>query len=803
MFSKDFLLQIAATYGLTPEQKEVFLRRLLENKTHDEIADELNISQSACLRRMADVYKKFQIQGRGRGKDGELRNFLISKQEKLEQSSTSDAGLTDQISILRERVSVIEENTSQDSGVIPLATNQITESLFPSGHNCLIDLSCQNLPPQSNAFIGRSEDLSRLLKYLSEEHCNPVITVDGIGGVGKTALVLEAAKRCLEARNNQNYSEVPKFDAIIFVSAKETYLSPTGIIRRLESQQNLTDIYKAIAFTLNVPSILKTSGEEQYQIVKQSLRRQKTLLIVDNFETIHEEEKNKILGFLFDLPSTVKSVITTREQRVIHVQVRLDGLSEEDSLELIRQQIQEKALSLSDEQAKKLYHKAGGVPLVIIYAIGRLANSIPIEQILQDLKSENLKSESKDLAHFLFQKFVDELKGELAYQLLMAMAIFHKAPIFDALVSVAGLKTKPSSQVNNNLSHLQRLSLVRQQNGRYRMLPLTREYALAELNANQDFKKEAYQRCFDWYLNFAKKHGGDDWGEWHTEYDCIDEEWRNFMVVLNWCAEQGQYSQVDELWKYLNKCANLYGYWDERLKWLDWLLDKSRRCADWSTFVRVASAYSWTLILQESPENLVKANELQQKAWKRRERTEPQVQYALAENIAVLRIRQKRYQEAHEWFDTYKKLVAEAGINDKEQQRTDIRFFYYSAEILYREHKYEQAKSLYQKVVELAEKIGWIRFVVNAQSWLATIAVKQNNLDEAERLLDECLPVAERNKDKRRTACCQYSRARLEQLRGNLEKAREWANKAHKNFEGLGMGQDAEQVRSFLDSLTA
>jgi DNA-directed RNA polymerase specialized sigma24 family protein len=41
MLSHDFLLQIAATYGLTPEQREVFLMRLLEGKSHVEIAKAL------------------------------------------------------------------------------------------------------------------------------------------------------------------------------------------------------------------------------------------------------------------------------------------------------------------------------------------------------------------------------------------------------------------------------------------------------------------------------------------------------------------------------------------------------------------------------------------------------------------------------------------------------------------------------------------------------------------------------------------------------------------------------------------
>ena len=794
MFSQEFLVQIADTYGLTPDQKKVFLQRILDNKSHNEIADNLNISRSACLRRMADVYKKFHIEGRGKGKDSELRNFLITKQEQFDHSFVSSANLTTQINTLNDRMSYIENEKIE---------REIINSLFPSNPKCDSEFSCQNLPPQSNEFIGREEDLSRLLEYLSEEHANPVITVDGIGGVGKTALVLEAAYRCLKAKDSKNNSEIPKFDAIIFVSAKENYLTPTGIIRRLESQQHLDNIYKAIAFTLNIPCILQASGEEQYQIIKQNLSKQRTLLIVDNFETIKEEEKDKVLGFLFDLPATVKSVITTREQRVIYVSIRLDKLSKEDSLKLILQQTHQKNIKLSEDEIEKLYLTSDGIPLVIIYSIGRLANSVSLNEILENLKFKKLKSESKDLANFIFQNSIEDIKDKPAYYLLLAMSIFHKAPLKDALVNVAGLEAEPLFTVDNNLSYLQRLSLVYLQNGHYRMLAPTREYSLTRLNNEPDFKKQAYNRWVQWYLKFAEKYGRDDWGEWHNQYDFIAREWRNLMAVLEWCKFKGNYDEFEKIWQYLNKCANLYGYWDDRLKCLDWLVKESERKGDLKTFVKVTTAYSWTLILRESSANLEEADKRQQRAWELREQADPLVKCVLAENIAVLRIRQKKYKDALEWFDRYEELITETKSDEQQKQRSKIRLFYYKAEILYREGKYDEAKNLYQKVVEQAEKINWLRFTINAKSWLASIAIKKRKFDEAERLLKICLPIAERNHDKRRTALCQFCFARLEKSKGNLNTAKEWAEKALDSFERLGVPRDIEELNSFIKGCTA
>jgi tetratricopeptide (TPR) repeat protein len=778
MFSHEFLYQIASTYGLTSDQNTVFLKRFLDNKSHQEIANDLGISVSAGLRRMAEVYKKFNINGKSRGKDGELRKFLIHQLDQKFNSNESNIRIDERIEYLSDRLANFEQATLQESIISPIVSSLNKSYNYPS----------HNLPAKTNEFIGRKNELNKIIKCLSEDYASPIIEVDGIGGIGKTAFVLEAAYQFLIPKDDQTFSS--RFDAIIFTSAKEDNLLPIGIIKRLERHQTLDNICQEIAFTLDEPIITKTeNGKTQCELVKQKLTRKKILLIVDNLETLDSEEKFKVISFLKDLPGTVKSI------SVIHVDIRLNALSEEDCFQLIKQQTQEKSVSLNDEQIKDIYQASSGVPLAIIYAIGRLANSANIESVIEDLNSDK-----SDLAEFLFKRSVEEIKGTPAYDLLISLAIFKEDPLQDALVEVAGLKAN-SKVASTALELLQRISLITKHNGRYKMLSPTREYALAELHNNQDFEDQARRRWFNWHIEFAKKHGKDDWGEWHHEYDRIEEEWENFQEVLVWCALKDDYLKLKELWDYLNKCANLYGHWDDRLHWLNWLIQKSERNNDWATHVKVLTAYSWTLILQESADHLLEANNHQQKAWNMRERADPFVQSVLAENIAVLHIRQEKYEEARDWFNRYEKLVTESALDDLEKQRSEMRHLYYEAEIHYRQKEYDKAKEIYQKVVEKAKQINWLRFEINAQSWLATIAIKQRDFDKAERLLNRCLPVAERNHDKRRMACCEYSYARMEKARGNLERAREWAKRALESFERLGVIRDAKELLTFLEEL--
>jgi hypothetical protein len=76
-----------------------------------------------------------------------------------------------------------------------------------------------NLPRRA-AFFGRDKEMDRVLGALGPEERGWGVVIDGIGGIGKTALAVEAAYRC---------KEDGLFDAFIFVSAKQKRLEPGGI----------------------------------------------------------------------------------------------------------------------------------------------------------------------------------------------------------------------------------------------------------------------------------------------------------------------------------------------------------------------------------------------------------------------------------------------------------------------------------------------------------------------------------------------------------------------------------------------
>ncbi|MEM6755415.1 MAG: sigma factor-like helix-turn-helix DNA-binding protein, partial [Cyanobacteria bacterium P01_C01_bin.38] len=81
MLPTDFLTEMAHNQELSRDQEEVFLLRMGEGKSYEEIASELNTSADACLKRMGQVYKKFNVSGSSRGKENRLRISLSNQWE--------------------------------------------------------------------------------------------------------------------------------------------------------------------------------------------------------------------------------------------------------------------------------------------------------------------------------------------------------------------------------------------------------------------------------------------------------------------------------------------------------------------------------------------------------------------------------------------------------------------------------------------------------------------------------------------------------------------------------------------------
>jgi LuxR family glucitol operon transcriptional activator len=454
------------------------------------------------------------------------------------------------------------EHRTQLSDHGSLKSTPITQANLPSTVQPL-----HNLPHRDYMrMVGREDEAKKLLEWLALEHPISRISVEGIGGVGKTALLLETAYRCLQASKipftQQSSQEIlPTFEAIVFTSAKPQHFTPCGILPRFRRERTLRDIFISLARTLNCCNTACVNLEEAFEQIYQALESRRTLLIVDNIETF--EQQHDVLGFLYDLPTTVKVVITSRELTPFTA-IRLAALSQTEALNLIQCQAQEKGVHLSLGESQKLYQTTGGIPAAIVYAVSQLAAGYGLQNV-----STCLMQSKGDFSRFYFESTFQRLQGQPAHRLLMALAFFPKPPLREAICAVAAVSEPIAIE---GLAQLHQLSLIQYQQGRYTVQSLTRSYVLAELSAYPGFEEQARCRWINWYLHWVQKHKGKGGKVWNDDHP-IEQEWDNIREVMEWCIIRDRYTDACQLWQGVKCYTYSQGYQPNHLAFWEMPLD--------------------------------------------------------------------------------------------------------------------------------------------------------------------------------------------------------------------------------------
>lgn len=159
-----------------------------------------------------------------------------------------------------------------------------------------------NLPMadyDDTGFIGRRKDKELLRSKLLGAY--PVISIIGVGGYGKTSLALSCLYDLIEEYKE---TENPIFDTIMWVTLKTRGLQDGDFKYIKNSINSLNDAIKKSDQQLNLDSSLSNIDNILYY-----MKKHKTLLVIDNLETINIIENRRLFE---ELPTGSKILITSR-----------------------------------------------------------------------------------------------------------------------------------------------------------------------------------------------------------------------------------------------------------------------------------------------------------------------------------------------------------------------------------------------------------------------------------------------------------------------------------------------------------
>lgn len=358
------------------------------------------------------------------------------------------------------------------------------------------------LPPQTTAFVGREAELAALDALLADP-ATRLVTVCGLGGVGKTRLALAAAERQL---GRVAAGEIPYADGVFFVA--------------LAGISTAAQLTSAVANGLGL--ILEPGPRSQRRQLLDYLRHRHLLLMLDNYDQLVDD-----VGLLADIVETapfVTLVVTSRERLLLHFEqvLALDGLAVpatdesadaagHDAVELFLRAAQRAAPDFSpgpDDMARivAICRLVEGLPLAIELAaawIALLSPAVILEELRQGLTL--LTTELRDVP--ARQRSVRAV-CEAAWERLsppersafMRLSCFRGGFTLEAAREVAQADLPV-------LAHLVNRSLIRRSHdrGRYGIHELLRQYAAERIGGGEP-ARELHARHAGYYCRLLARH---------------------------------------------------------------------------------------------------------------------------------------------------------------------------------------------------------------------------------------------------------------------------------------------------------
>jgi hypothetical protein len=214
------------------------------------------------------------------------------------------------------------------------------------------------LHPNCEKFIGRREKIDEIKSKLGLRH--PVIALDGLGGVGKTAIAIQAVRELYDDRSRYLF--------IASLSAKSKmwlgHVSP-----RAASFAGLHGLLSEIANV--IPDVAKTDDTlklKEYLI--QFMSDMNGLIVVDNLEEINDDGVFKFLSQ--EVPAPVKVLVTSRIAKdlgALTISIPAMAAQEaEDLLSLELDRLGYEPKKEDENHVAAILQAAGGVPLAIKWA---------------------------------------------------------------------------------------------------------------------------------------------------------------------------------------------------------------------------------------------------------------------------------------------------------------------------------------------------------------------------------------------------------------------------------------------------
>lgn len=622
-------------------------------------------------------------------------------------------------------------------------------------------------------FVMREQAFADVVDGLNRR--SAVVLIASLGGMGKTSLAREIAARSL-----MQQAEVPQFDAVVWLSDKDR-----------PGTTNLSISLDTIAQTLDYPGFTQFAHDEKRYEVEQLLRRQRVLLVVDNFETITD---GALLQWLLRLPEPSKVLITTREYRREFrnsaIAVDLRGMTDHEAHALVVERL--KLLRLDTlvkrhEQFAPLIMASGGNPKVIELTLGLIKNGRTMTQVVEDLHAAR-----GDIFTDLFER-AWSLLDEASRKVLLATPLFVDNASSAALAHCADVV---GVDFDHTIEHLIDLALLDEQRddldvpARYTTHTLVRAFATAKLAERPAFEQEARMRWVSWAYQLMSRTNT-CWDD-NVNFEVLDSDYNTYYAAIEWVA----YNTDDvEMFEQLDMAECFYygrGHWDKLKKMYLLMVHAARRLKipqeEMHGLRDTIKLLSLKGEIAQVEPYMARLNELAQ-----------QTSLSDHDRLLMAHIIASHHLARDDFENAYQTWIVVQDLSDQLSIWLDVS--YYVAVCLRKKGDLSRARGLLLKVLSRAIERSDKFNILNAQFTLAEIDLDENNIASANKRLHHMARIKNRHRDF--VARIHRLTARYHIACGDIVAAHREIHSAVDIFERLGMHRELAEACTEMTILEA
>jgi predicted ATPase/DNA-binding SARP family transcriptional activator len=393
----------------------------------------------------------------------------------------------------------------------------------------------RRLPTPPTPLLGREAELEQLAELVRHD-ATRLVTLTGIGGIGKTRLALELVRRL-----------APEFQH-------------GAAVARLATVRDAGFVARGILEALELPE----GGGGAAEQVATALRDSHLLLLVDNFEQVLDAAPE--IARLLDAAPRLKVVVTSRAPLRIAAEREypVPPLADDEAAELFvsRAQAADANFELSEQNAAavaELCTRLEGLPLAIELAAAR-TKLLPPSTLLARLTNRLAlltggrrdAPQHQQTLRMTFDWSYDLLEPS-SQELFVRLSVFSGGWTLDAAEAICDATLE-------DLAALVDESLVRRRHERFSMLEIVREYALERL-AETDEREELQQRHLAHFVAFAEEAEPElSRGDQATWFARVADEHANLREALAHALETRDGSSALRLVVGIRRSWQIHGY---------------------------------------------------------------------------------------------------------------------------------------------------------------------------------------------------------------------------------------------------